>query len=383
MGSELAFEIGPIRPPSEAQSLLVRVSRNCSWNHCAFCSVYKGARFELRAETDVIEDITHMAEVAARLQMAAARAGRAIDRDAIGEILAEERGLSAGDVMQVALFVAAGGKSAFLQDANSLIVPVARLVPILRHLRASFPALERVTSYARSHTVTKRSIDELGQLREAGLDRVHIGLESGSDRVLQLVQKGTTAAEHIDAGRRVRQAGLELSEYVMPGLGGRALSQEHARETARVLRAIDPHFIRLRSLAIAPRSPLGALRDRGDFVELREVEVVAEIRSLLAGLEGSTGRLVSDHALNLFGELEGELPAARARMLELLDEFLDAPEEEQMLFVVGRRLGVFSRWQDRNDVRARSLAERARDEIRLASQGPVDLALRDMLGRSL
>lgn len=341
------FELGPIRPPSEAQSLLVRVSRNCPWNHCAFCTVYQGSRFELREEADVMGDITRMADVARRLTEAAASAGGVIDHALLSRVAAGQRGVAPGDIMQVALFLAAGGRSAFLQDANSLIVPVARLSPILRHLRAAFPSLERVTSYARSHTLTKRSVAELTELREAGLDRVHVGLESGSDRVLALVNKGTTAAEHIEAGRRAREAGLELSEYVMPGLGGRELSEEHARETARVLSAIDPHFIRLRTLAIAPGSALAELCARGAFTPLGEVEVVREIRALVAGLAGITSRIVSDHALNLLSEIEGQLPEAGPRLLGILDAFLDAPAEEQAEFVIGRRMGVFTRLRDR------------------------------------
>jgi hypothetical protein len=374
----LSFEIGPIRPPNEADSLLVRVTRNCPWNKCAFCPVYKGAKFSPRPTEDVEADIDAMAELARRLADRARRDG-GLSNTSVHAVL-REAGSPEGGV-QVARFVLAGGRTAFLQDANSLVLKPERLARILRRLRAAFPTLERVTTYARSQTATKRSVEQLRSLREAGLDRVHIGLESGSDRVLELVHKGTTAAQHIEGGLRIKEAGLCLSEYVMPGLGGRALSAEHAEETSRVLRAIDPHFIRLRSLAATPRAEIGELVRDGTIELLGDVDVVREIRATVAGFEGMTGQLASDHILNLLEGVQGQLPGDLRSMLALIDRFLELPDGDRDLFVVGRRIGLMRDPNDLLEPGAREHARVAMRELRVRFPGPVDRALQQLLSR--
>jgi radical SAM superfamily enzyme len=292
------FEQGPIRPPSEAGSLLVRVSRNCPWNRCAFCSVYKGDRFSLRKTEEIVADLEAM-------------------RETFGDRV----------------------RSVFLQDANAMIARVDDLIEVLEAVRSRFPHVERITTYARSHTLARRSVEDLGRLREAGLDRVHVGFESGCDAVLEMVRKGTTRAEQIEGGKRVVEAGLELSEYWMPGLGGREHSAAHATDSASALREIDPHFIRLRTTAVVPGTALAEMRDGGDFVPLGEVELISEIRAFLDGLGDLPTRLESDHVLNLMMDLRGDLPADREHLLSLCDSFLEADDETQRLFILARRSG--------------------------------------------
>ncbi len=310
MFRESPFEQGPIRPPSEAGSLLVRVSRNCPWNRCAFCPVYKNLRFSLRTVEEVLQDLDAMQAVYG-------------DRPT----------------------------TVFLQDANPLLTRTDDLVRILEGIHQRFPGVERITAYARSHTLARRSVAELRRIREAGLNRLHVGMESGCDAVLQLVEKGVTRADQIEGGRRAKEAGFELSEYVMPGLGGKELSDAHADDSATALQAIQPDFIRLRTTAVMPGSGLANLVTQGAMTPLSEVEVVAEIRRFLTGLINLTTRLDSDHVLNLLMELRGDLPADLARMLEICDEFLRLSQVEQHRFVLGRRLGWFVRLSDRNEPR--------------------------------
>ncbi len=373
----ISFEQGPIRPPNEAASLLVRVTRNCPWNRCAFCPVYKGAEFSLRDPEEVEADIRAMARLAVRIG--------AMLEASHGAVSAELRGLLGSDPsgcsVQVARFVLDGARTAFLQDANSLIMPADKLVDVLECLRDCFPSVERVTSYARSHTLRKRSVEELTRLREAGLDRIHVGLESGSDTVLALIDKGITGERHIEAGLRVRAAGMELSEYIMPGLGGVAHSHEHATETARVLREIDPHFVRIRSLAISPRTPLAEMCERGEFEPLDDVSTARELRTLLAGFEGMTSTVRSDHILNLLEEVEGKLPEDLPAMQAAVDRFLALDEQDRDTFIVGRRLGLFRRLDDLDSSAARARAERARDEIRKSYPGPLGSAIREIMTR--
>jgi len=375
VGECTCYETGPIRPPSEAVSLLVRVTRNCSWNRCTFCPVYKGQRFSLRPIEEIKADVGAMAATADVVRELSHRMGEGgrVTGQVVRALLQQTR---QPETLQVALFLRDGGRSVFLQDANSLILPIDRLVEVLSEIRRCFPAVSRVTSYARSRTLCRRSVDELTQLREAGLNRIHVGLESGCDEVLRLVDKGVTAEQQIDAGRRVKAAGIELSEYVMPGLGGRALSHRHAQETARALRAIDPHFVRLRTLAVPPGSPLEAQCERGELVLLDDVGVVREIGMLLDGLEGMSARVVSDHMLNLLEEIEGKLPDDLPRMRAIVDRFLALDEPVQQAFIVGRRIGLLHCLEQLDDPAIRAQAELALDEVKRRFPGPLEVAVR-------
>ena len=371
------FEVGPIRPPNEAFSLLVRVTRNCPYNRCAFCPVYKGSEFSLRGVEEIKADIDDMAALGVRVrELGDARGG--LDEAALGRLGALPGGAGA---LQVARFLGAGGRTAFLQDANSLILPVAGLEQVLRHLRAAFPSIVRVASYARAHTVTQRSVAELERLRRAGLDRLHLGLESGSDRVLELMSKGATAARHVAAGLRVKAAGIGLTEYVMPGLGGRAWSEEHARETARALCTIAPDHIRLRTLTVPPGSPLARWVADGAFEPLDDGGVAHELRQLLAGLGGVPSTVRSDHILNLLEEISGRLPQELPRLLAVVDRFLALEPHEQELFIVGRRLGVLRRLDDLAEPVERARAEAALARFRLRFPGPLAQAVRELTTR--
>ena len=339
------FEQGPIRPPSEADSLLIRVSRNCPWNRCRFCPVYKGRRFSLRPVAHVLEDIDRVRRYVTPIRQAAEESGRLSPGDVrrIGEKVAPRD----DGAFQAALHWAAGGmRSIFLQDANSLVIKPGDLGRILAHLRACFPWVARITSYARSHSVARIADADLAAFAAAGLNRIHIGLESGSDQVLARMKKGVTKAVHVKAGRKIKRAGMELSEYVMPGLGGRDLSRDHAIETADCLNRIDPDFIRLRTLAIPNHTELYQDFEAGGFAKLTDREMAEETLLFLEHLEGIGSTVKSDHILNLFQEVEGRLPEDKAAMTGVIREFLAMAPEDQMLYQVGRRLGLFSRLAD-------------------------------------
>ena len=182
---------------------------------------------------------------------------------------------------------------------------------ILNHLRDAFPTITRITSYARSKTLSRKSPDELKSLRVAGLNRVHTGMESGSDAVLSLMHKGVTQEEQIRSGRQVIAAGIELSEYFMPGLGGRDLSAEHAVESAAVLAAVNPTFIRIRTTVPVPGTPLHRMMAEGRWAPLTEEEKVRELRDCLRRLDGITSTVQSDHMMNLLEDVAGRLPGDR------------------------------------------------------------------------
>ena len=349
------FEQGPIRPPSEAASLLIRITRNCPWNRCTFCPVYKRRTFSLRPVSHVLKDIDTVGRHAEALRKLVKRS-EGITRDAI-EDLSERVPPEERMAFNAALnWVPGGMSSIFLQDANSLIIKPADMITILRHMKDRFPWVERITSYARSHTIARIEGDDLAAIREAGLGRIHIGMESGSDKVLALVDKGVDKATHIEAGLKVKKAGMELSEYVMPGLGGVALSREHALETADALNRIDADFIRLRTLAIPGDVQLFKDMSEGTFEKCNDRMMAEEILLFIESLEGVTGTLKSDHVLNLFEDVEGTFPQDKERMTGILRRFLGLPPEEQMLYQVGRRVGLFARLNHMSDVGRRSQA---------------------------
>jgi len=349
------FEQGPIRPPSEGGSLLIRVTRNCPWNRCTFCGLYKDTTFSLRPVSHVLKDIDLIL--------------RYVERIKNGEKMYSQT--SQGDEMA---FYAAltwfrnGMKSVFLQDSNSLIIKPDDLVTILQYLKETFPEIERITSYARSHTIARISNQDLDRMAAAGLNRIHIGMESASDRVLALVKKGSDKAMQIRAGRKVKQAGMQLSEYFIPGLGGRVLSKEHAVETADALNQINPDFIRLRTLVVPDDVELFKDLSAGTFEPMGDTMVAEEILLFIESLKGITSTVKSDHIVNLFQEVEGTLPEGKERMTSVIKRFLSMGLEEQMLFQIGRRSGIFSRLEDLKDPELRKYAERNYSDLKVTPQ---------------
>lgn len=342
------FEQGPIRPPSEAASLLVRVTRNCHWNRCAFCPVYKGTPFSIRPVEHVLRDLDSVARHVENLSLLSAGPGLLMEedvREAFNALPPEETA-----PFRAALsWYVSGMESVFLQDADSLVLRPAGLSEILTRLKELFPMVKRITSYSRSATIDRMSADDLLSLREAGLNRIHIGMESGCDAVLDMMHKGATKEVHVRAGLKVKAAGMELSEYYMPGLGGRALWREHAQDTADAMNRINPDFIRLRTLAIPERTPLAEEVRAGRFSKCPDLLVAEEILLFLDILEGVTGYLASDHVLNLFPELEGRLPDDLQRMRDLLWGFLTMDSDTRFVYQLGRRLGILSRLADASD----------------------------------
>jgi len=341
------FELGPIRPPSEAHSLLLRITRNCPWNKCKFCGLYKGKRFSIRPVSHIKQDIdrvrNHIDKIHAVVQK------NPVGKNPNISALLAETPRTEQMVFQVAHNWFRGGmKSIFLQDANSLIIKPDDLVEILNHVRDRFPQVERITSYARSHTIARISDEDMARFASAGLNRIHIGMESAADGVLDFVKKGVDKQTHIKAGQRVKQAGIELSEYFMPGLGGRENSRANALETADAVNRINPDFIRIRTLAVPDSSDLATDVREGRFTKLNDVETAQELLLFLENLEGITSTLKSDHILNLFQEVEGVLPQDKSTMIAPIKKFLAMPPEKQMLYRVGRRTGVFSNLNDLN-----------------------------------
>lgn len=273
------------RPPSEAGSLLIQATIGCPHNQCTFCGMYKEKQFRIRSVADILQDLDQ------------AKAAYGSDVDTL-----------------------------FFPDGNTVLMKTADLVKIISHAKQAFPQLQRITMYGSSKFILLKSTEELLLLKQSGLTRIHSGMESGDDTVLASICKGATAQETILAGQRIKNAGIELSQYVLIGIGGRDRSAEHAAGTAHVLNQINPDFIRLRTLIPMPGTPLYDDYQRGDFQLLTPHEALRETRAFIAALT-VTSMLYSDHHSN-YAYVNGRLPAAKSEMLQTIDYLHTMPEEQ-------------------------------------------------------
>lgn len=332
------FRIGPIRPPSEADSLLLQVTNGCTWNKCKFCQLYRHTKFKAYSAESIKADIDNMVYQADRV--------RKYQRpDGSWDINGINRELLAGteDERQcfymVANWLISGGENVFLQDGNTTALSSGRLTDVLIYLRQAFPQIKRITSYGRAENLSRVSADEFAELKAAGLDRIHSGFESGSDLVLQKINKGVTAQQEITAGKNIKAGGIELSVYFMPGVGGKELTHDNAEEMAHVLNEVNPDFIRIRTAAVKPGTELYDDFINGTFTLCSDDEKLMEIRTIIEQTSDIDTKMVSDHIVNLLQGIKGSLRTDKEKMLGIIDEYLVQPEEERKLYQALRRMG--------------------------------------------
>jgi radical SAM superfamily enzyme YgiQ (UPF0313 family) len=268
-----------IRPPSEADSILLQVTVGCSHNKCTFCGAYKGERFKIKSDDIILEDIAY-----------AARHMRRQDR-------------------------------LFLCDGDALIIPQKRLVPILKEIRRQLPWVNRVGVYANSKGIRMKTPEELKELRDLGLGIAYMGLETGDDETLKAVNKGATAQTMIEMGQKIRAAGIKLSITVLLGIAGRERSQIHAEATGRVLSAIDPEYVGALSIMLIPGTPLHDDYEAGRFVLIEPPEMLAELRAMIAHTHLTDGLFHANHASNYL-PIRAKMPEDKAATLALIDEAL-------------------------------------------------------------
>jgi radical SAM superfamily enzyme YgiQ (UPF0313 family) len=268
-----------IRPPSEADSILLQVTVGCSHNKCTFCGAYKGERFKIKSDDIILEDIAY-----------AARHMRRQDR-------------------------------LFLCDGDALIIPQKRLVPILKEIRRQLPWVNRVGVYANTKGIRMKTPEELKELRDLGLGIAYMGLETGDDETLKAVDKGATAQTMIETGQKIRAAGIKLSITVLLGIAGRERSRIHAEATGRVLSAIDPEYVGALSIMLIPGTPLHDDYEAGRFVLIEPPEMLAELRAMIAHTHLTDGLFHANHASNYL-PIRAKMPEDKAATLALIDEAL-------------------------------------------------------------
>jgi radical SAM superfamily enzyme YgiQ (UPF0313 family) len=280
------YDFPPFRPPNEASSALIRASRGCPWNRCLFCTMYKTTRFQPRSVEDVTKDIDH------------------------------------------AVHLYPQARTVFIADSDSLAMK--NIEEIIRHIKDRFPSAERITSYARAKTLMRLGATRLTTLRNAGLTRVHIGLESGDATTLAFLQKGAIPQEMIAGGKAAKDAGLKLSLYVLIGAGGKDRLTEHAVESARVCNEINPDFIRLRTLIVQHGSLLEAKIISRQYRCTSPFEKLSEVKLFLEHLNVQHCELASDHYTNylwmddtvIYRGIHGMLTEDKPAMIKFLTQTL-------------------------------------------------------------
>ncbi len=268
-----------IRPPSEADSIILQVTVGCSYNKCTFCGAYKEQSFAIKSEQVVDEDL------------------------------------------QFARSYCRNQKRLFLADGDVLILSQRRLVEILLKIRKNLPWVTKVSLYGNARAVRNKSLTQLQELKGLGLDRIYLGLESGCTEVLDLVQKGETHETMVDAGRKIRQAGLFLSVTALLGLGGSVLSEKHAKETAEALNKIGPNQIAVLTLMILQNSPLGQYAASGDFILPDSQQMLRELHLLISGLNSNRCQFHANHASSYL-PLAGRLPRDKDVLLRTIENAL-------------------------------------------------------------
>jgi len=277
-----------IRPPSEADSLILQVTYGCSNNTCDFCGTYMDKPFAVRPPSEVEEDVV---------------------------------GLPGPVKRRV--------RRVFLADGDALALSTRRFLDILALLRRELPNLERVSSYANARNLLSKGVDELAEIRAAGLELIYLGLESGDDQTLAAIHKGMTVAEQIEGCRRATQAGIALSVTAILGLAGADRSLEHATATGRAFSAIDPQYIGVLTLMLEPGTEMLRRVRSGELVLPDAIGMLAELREMIATIDVTDCLFRSNHASNYL-PVGGRLPRDKAAMLATLDRVLEAPESARL-----------------------------------------------------
>lgn len=338
--TEYPFEMGPIRPVDEADSLLIRTTRGCPWNRCTFCTLYDDHKFSIRPLAEIKADI-----LAAR-----------------------------------AYFNGHPFKTCFLQDGDSFVMRTKELLDILSCLKSAFPSLKRISSYGRAQTMVKKSPAAIREIHDAGLNKLYCGMESGSEKVLKRVKKGITPESIIKSAAMAREAGIKTTQFIILGLGGKTLSRDHALKTARVLNQVNPDQIRVLTIGVKPGSELSHQMDSGKFILASESEMIAEQRLLVENLAGITSHYANHHAIDLLTEIRGTLPQDKDQLLAVMDRFLHLDDATRHLFILGRRLGYLNRLTDMKNTMSMNFIEKQMQAI-LGSGENIETVFHDLRTR--
>ena len=307
-----------------------RIIRNYPWNKCKFCTIYREHKFSTRPIEDVKADIDQVVLYRNNIL-----------NGAVGNL----SGLpveTAQRYLCLMRWIAGGEESVFLQDGSTTVLSFDKLREILVYLREKLPRIKRVTSYGRADSLNKFSVEQLTELKKAGLDRIHCGYETGSDKVLARINNGCTKAQEIDAGQKVKAAGIELSVYYMPGVGGKDLSDDSAVETADMINKVNPDFVRIRTFVAQKNTELFDDIEAGRMIECTDKGKMLELKKMIENIDGADGHLYSDHIINLLESVNGNLKTDKEKMLSVFEDFENLNIADQRRYQIARRMGMVS-----------------------------------------
>jgi hypothetical protein len=348
---DYTIEIGPMGPIGEGRALLLRINRNCPWNHCLFCSVYKGRTFairevdEVKRDIDAVRRVSHLLETEINFTEGMEQEGIETLIQSHPEIygeypenVAEEHRFALHSLFHIARWMLYGADRVFLQDANGLCMKPRDLTEVLRHLKHSFPTIQTISCYARSKTCDQRSEEELQELKDAGLSWCFVGIESGDDHVLEFMKKGAKKKEHISGGQKIMGAGINMAAFVMPGLAGKNcdLAKKHILGTAEVLNEIKPTEVRIRSLAILKAAPLYRKWESGEFEAPGEDQMVEELKMLVEGIHFNC-TLETLQMTNLFA-FKGPFSETKKTLFERIESYQSFSDEGRAEVLLDRYL---------------------------------------------
>jgi len=348
---DYTIEIGPMGPIGEGESLLLRINRNCPWNQCLFCPVYKGKRFAIREVDEVKRDIDAVRRVCDLLEtevnLTEGKGKEAIETfikshpEIYGEYpvnVTEQHWFALHSLSHIARWMTYGAERVFLQDANALFMKPRDLIEVLRHLKHSFPTIDTITCYARSKTCDQRSEEELKGLKDAGLSWCFVGIESGDDQVLEFMKKGAKKKEHISGGQKIMRAGINMAAFVMPGLAGKnnEMAPKHILETVEVLNEIRPTEVRIRSLAILEAAPLYQKWKSGEFQAPNEDQMVEELKMLIERIHFDC-TFETLQMTNVF-TTKGPFSERKELLLQWIDGYQSLSKEDRARFLLSRYL---------------------------------------------
>ena len=341
------FESGVYRPPMHSFSLLLRVTENCPWNKCNFCMLYRGCQFKTRPVEDVLKDIDSMAEIKERVLSHVLPNGEFDTVSLNNEYFSLKTDKERECYAMVFNWAANGNMEAiFLQDGNTMVLQTEKLIKIVERISQKFPELKIIASYGRADSICRKSIEELKDLKAAGLNMIHSGFETCCDETLKVINKGFTVEQELEAGLKLKEAQMTINLFYMPGNGGIDLSEKNAFETAKVMKQINPEFIRIRTFMMKEGSPLYDMNNAGTFRNCTEDGKVRELRSFIDNLKGSTSYVISDHIINLLPYVEGYIDKRREDILNYMDEYFALPEYEKKRFQLARRLYYLDSWKN-------------------------------------
>ncbi|MDY6959898.1 MAG: radical SAM protein, partial [Halobacteriota archaeon] len=266
------------RPPPEFGSVTVQATVGCPYNKCAFCGTFKETKFRIRSVSEICEDIQE---------------------------------LKGSDF-----------KGLFLSDGNSIVMDTDDLLKILSYAYEVMPNLKGVSSNASAKQILRKGACDLKELKDAGLKKIYMGLETGDEKILKEMNKGVTTSETIEASKLVKDSGIELSQTIIVGLGGRLNSKRHALATASILNEIKPDQIRLHTLTPIKETELGERISCGEFEELTPEETLEEMAELITALEVQCE--IISHRSNYI-TFKGRLPEGKTELLSLI-EYTLSPE---------------------------------------------------------